>query len=207
MSFRRKLLAFAVLIIPLFLSGCAVAPPSNQSNVCRIFEEYPDWYQDGLQMQKEWGTPIPVAMAIIKQESSFRSAARPPKKYVFFGMMPWGRVTSAYGYAQAANAAWEGYQQATGNGGSRTSFDDALMFIGWYTSVTQQKLGISKTNAYAQYLAYHEGWGGYQHGSYLRKPFLLKIARRVQENANAFTWQLRQCQAQLNQNKSWWSML
>ncbi|WP_261369549.1 transglycosylase SLT domain-containing protein [Vibrio alginolyticus] len=31
------------------------------------------WYDDAKDMEDEWGTPIHVAMAIIKQESSFRT--------------------------------------------------------------------------------------------------------------------------------------
>ncbi|MCV5690043.1 hypothetical protein OFN32_38125, partial [Escherichia coli] len=81
---------------------------------------------------KEWGTPIHVAMAIIKQESSFRHDAKPPKDYVL-GFIPWGRVSSAYGYAQAQDPAWDDFQDSTGQGGSRSNFDDSIMFVGWYT--------------------------------------------------------------------------
>ena len=30
------------------LSGCATPPPSNQDNLCEIFRQYPDWYDDAL---------------------------------------------------------------------------------------------------------------------------------------------------------------
>ncbi len=64
-------------------------------------------------------------MAFVKQESSFRHDARPPKR-----LHPWvyllGGVYSAYGYAQAQDPAWEDFKKATNNGGSRTNFDDAL---------------------------------------------------------------------------------
>ncbi len=82
------------------LAGCATAPPKQQDNLCEIFREKSGWYEDAKDMEEEWGTPINVAMAIIKQESSFRHDARPPKDYVL-GFIPWGRVSSAYGYAQA----------------------------------------------------------------------------------------------------------
>ena len=200
---RHTLGKWLLVALPLLLSGCAVTPPSNQGNICQIFRQYPDWYQDAKAMKNEWGTPIPVAMAIIKQESSFRESARPPKHYAL-GFIPWGRVTSAYGYAQAVNGTWSDYLASTGNGGSRDDFGDALMFIGWYTSATQRQLGISKWDAYDQYLAYHEGWGGYRRGSYRNKLGLLRVARRVQQQAQTYTWQLNQCRQELDAEKSWW---
>ena len=42
----------------------------------------------------------------------------------------------------------------------RDDFDDALDFMGWFISKTYKVNGISKWDAYAQYLNYHEGWGG-----------------------------------------------
>lgn len=82
------------------LAGCATAPPQQQDNLCEIFREKSGWYDDAKDMEEEWGTPIHVAMAIIKQESGYRHDAKPPKDYVL-GFIPWGRVSSAYGYAQA----------------------------------------------------------------------------------------------------------
>ncbi|NOH82033.1 hypothetical protein F0231_20120 [Vibrio sp. RE86] len=184
------------------LGGCATPPPKNQSNLCEIFREHPSWYDDALDMQEEWGTPIQVSMAIVKQESSFRHDARPPKDYLL-GFIPWGRVSSAYGYAQAQDPAWEDFQKATDHGGSRTNFADSLMFIGWYTNETQRQLGISKWDTYNQYLAYHEGRGGYKRKSYQAKPSLIKIARRVEQQAKDYGWQLKQCRQELEDNRSW----
>jgi hypothetical protein len=113
-------------------------------------------------------------------------------------------VSSAYGYAQAQDPAWEDYQKATRNGGSRTNFDDALHFIGWYTHETQRQLGISKWDAYSQYLAYHEGRGGFKRGSYKSKPTLIKIARKVEKQSKDYGWQLKQCRKELDDNRSWW---
>ncbi|MDE1232080.1 hypothetical protein L9W73_06565 [Vibrio aestuarianus] len=184
------------------LAGCASAPPQQQHNLCDIFREKPKWYEDALDMQEKWGTPINVAMAIVKQESSFRHNARPPKDYLL-GFIPWGRVSSAYGYAQAQDPAWADFQKATNNGGSRTNFDDSLMFIGWYTTETQRTLGISKWDPYNQYLAYHEGRGGYKRKSYQAKPSLIKVARKVEQQAKDYGWQLKQCRQELENNRSW----
>ncbi|MCG6215245.1 hypothetical protein [Vibrio furnissii] len=186
----------------LLLAGCATTPPSQQSNLCDIFREKPQWYDDAVAMNDAWGTPIQIAMAIIKQESSFRHDAKPPKDYLL-GFIPWGRVSSAYGYAQAQDPAWEDFQRATAHGGSRTNFDDSLMFIGWYTSETQKTLGISKWDTYHQYLAYHEGRGGFKRKSYQSKPALIKVARKVEQQAKDYGWQLKQCRQELEDNRSW----
>ncbi len=201
MRLRVRLLLLTV--VALIVSGCATPPPSNQSNLCSIFRQYPDWYSDAVDMQQKWGTPINVVMAMMKQESSYRHDALPPKDYVL-GFIPWGRVSSAYGYAQAQDPAWEDFQKQTGHGGSRSSFDDAIQFMGWYTHETQRQLGISKWDAYGQYLAYHDGRGGYKRGTYRRKPWLMKVARKVEQQSKNYGWQLKQCRKELDDNKSWW---
>ncbi|RJX65090.1 hypothetical protein DZ860_22650 [Vibrio sinensis] len=192
----------SLLLGLLLLSGCATSPPTKQSNLCDIFREKPSWYDDAVDMQDEWGTPIQIAMAFVKQESSFRHDAKPPRDYVL-GFIPWGRVSSAYGYAQAQDPAWEDFQKATDHGGSRSNFDDSMMFIGWYTSETQKQLGISKWDTYNQYLAYHEGRGGYKRKTYRSKPSLIKVARRVEQQAKDYGWQLKQCRQELENNRSW----
>ncbi|WP_102565332.1 hypothetical protein [Vibrio sp. 10N.286.49.B3] len=197
--YQRALIALGCIVL---LAGCATAPPKKQDDLCDIFREKSGWYKDALAMEKKWGTPIQVAMAFVKQESSFRHDARPPKKYVL-GFIPWGRTSSAYGYAQAQDAAWSDFQKETKHGGSRTNFDDALMFIGWYTTGTQQQLKISKWDTYNQYLAYHEGRGGYQRNTYNQKPWLINIARRVEQQANEYGWQLKQCRQELDKKRSW----
>lgn len=153
-------------------------------------------------MQSEWGTPMHVAMAIMKQESSFIADARPPRAY-FLWVIPWGRVSSSYGYAQAQDPAWSDYRKNTGKGGSRDNFADALMFIGWYTAATHRQLGISRADAYNQYLAYHDGRGGYRRGTYRNKPWLMKVARKVAQQSHTYGAQLNQCRRELERNRSW----
>ncbi|MBL4282954.1 hypothetical protein [Vibrio fluvialis] len=199
MAVAAKWLSVGTLLL---LAGCATSPPSKQNNLCEIFREKPQWYEDAVEMQDEWGTPIQIAMAIIKQESSFRHDAKPPKDYLL-GFIPWGRVSSAYGYAQAQDPAWDDFQRAADYGGSRTNFDDSLMFIGWYTSETQKTLGVSKWDTYHQYLAYHEGRGGFKRKSYQSKPTLIKVARKVEQQAKDYGWQLKQCRQELEDNRSW----
>ena len=87
-------------LLLLALAGCATAPPSNPENICAIFREKPEWHDAALKVQKKWGAPVEVPMAMMYQESSFKQDAVPPR-YYFLGFIPWGRVSSAYGYAQA----------------------------------------------------------------------------------------------------------
>ncbi|MDC0609250.1 hypothetical protein OAP63_00825 [Vibrio sp.] len=198
----HKFPAVVFCISTLILSGCATPPPSNPNNLCSIFRENPDWYEDALDMKDEWGTPIQIAMAFVKQESGYRHDALPPRDYLL-GFIPFGRVSSAYGYAQAQDPAWDDFQRATDHGGSRTDFSDSLMFIGWYTRETNKALGISLWDTYNQYLAYHEGRGGFRSKSYLSKPSVMKVARRVEQQAKDYGWQLKKCRKGLEDNRSW----
>jgi hypothetical protein len=188
-------------VLPLLLlAGCATtaAPPSEPNNLCAIFRQRPSWYQAALHTQKKWGVPPQVPMAIMYQESSFRAKALPPR-YYFLGFIPWGRVSSAYGYAQAKDGTWADYQREAGSWFSdRDNFDDAMDFMGWYVDKTQKLDGISKWDAYGQYLAYHEGWTGYRQRSYAGKSWLMNVARPVQVRAEQFGAQYRSCQGSLD---------
>ena len=144
----------------LILSSCANYKPTKIDNICQIFWGETDWYEDARASRNRWGTPITVMMAIMKQESSFRADVRPDRPKFLFIPLP--RKSSAYGYAQAQDPAWDDYKKATGNRGhDRDDFSDAINFIGWYTDKSHRRLGISKSDPFRQYLAYHEGWGGY----------------------------------------------
>ncbi|PTB82792.1 hypothetical protein C9986_02225, partial [Pseudidiomarina aestuarii] len=108
------------------LAGCATAPPEQPDNLCEIFREKRDWYDAAADMRDKWGVPIHIPMAIMYQESSFKHNAVPPRDYLLW-IIPWGRVSSAYGYSQAKTPTWEDYQRETDNGwASRDDFDDAI---------------------------------------------------------------------------------
>lgn len=196
--------AWALALTLVALSGCTTAPPRDQGNLCNIYRQYPRWYEDSLAMQSQWGTPPQVAMAIMKQESSFVADALPPRAYLLW-VIPWGRVSPSYGYAQAQPPAWSDFERSTGKSGSRDNFADAIRFIGWYTAGTQQQLGISKWDAYNQYLAYHEGRGGYSRGTYRAKPWLMQVARKVEQQSITYGAQLNQCRGELeSKRRSFW---
>lgn len=199
MKKNRFITVFALLL----LSGCATYKPSQVADVCGIFWGETDWYKDARKANKRWGTPIGVMMAIINQESSFRADVRPERPKFLFIPLP--RRSSAYGYAQAQDPAWNDYRKATGNWShDRDDFGDAINFVGWYTNASHKRLGISKWDPYRQYLAYHEGWGGYSRGTYNKKPKLLSVAKKVKRQAETYGAQLQKCGDKLDRSTRGW---
>jgi hypothetical protein len=186
------------VLLVMMLSACATSPPSEPDNICSIFFEKSKWYKKARKSQKHWGTPIPVMMAITKQESGFKARARPPRKKIL-GFIPGPRPASAYGYSQATNETWDAYKKSTGRWtGDRNNFGDAMDFIGWYNDQSNRRNGISKTDAYNLYLAYHEGQGGYKKASYKKKQWLKDVARKVASQSATYSRQLKGCEKKLN---------
>lgn len=180
------------------LAGCATPPPANPENICAIFNEHDDWHDAALDAKSKWGVPVHIPIAMMYQESSFKAEARPPMRY-FLGFIPYGRPSTAYGYAQAKTMTWDDYVKETGNSwGDRNDFDDAMDFMGWFIYKTHKINGVSKWNAYGQYLNYHEGWGGYKRKSYNKKPWLKKVARKVQSRAKRYAAQYSKCKNSLD---------
>lgn len=202
-SYDYAACAVSITIMSL-LSGCATPPPpQNVNNVCHIFSQYPKWYHHAKDVEKRWLVPIPVQMAIIHQESRFNAKARPKRKYLL-GMIPWSRPSTAYGYAQALDSTWKDYKRANGGGWFvRHDFYDGVDFIGWYADLANQKAGISRKDAYSLYLAYHEGVGGYTRKTYLKKPWLINVAKKVKRQADVYNQQLQTCEKKFAK-KSWW---
>lgn len=187
------------------LSACATAPPENPHDICDIFTEKRDWYYAAKDSQEKWGAPKHVLMSMMFQESSFKHDAQPPMEY-FLGFIPIGRASSAYGYSQAKTPTWQDYVRESGNSGAdRDDFDDAVDFMGWFVYKTHKVNGISKWDAYAQYLNYHEGWGGYKRGSYKSKKWLMNTSHKVKRRASQYSAQLKKCEAELE--KGWFMRL
>ena len=185
------------VLVLLLLAGCTTSPPSNVNNVCDIFEEKGGWYDDALDAQEAWGSPIPVMMAIMHQESRFQAKAKPPRKKIF-GFIPGPRPSDAYGYSQAKKSTWKAYKRSAGAyGADRDDFSDAIDFIGWYNYQSHRRSGISRKDPYRLYLAYHEGHGGYNRGSYRSKQWLQDVARKVQRRAGSYQQQLKDCEDEL----------
>ncbi len=177
--------------------ACTTSPPSNVNNICAIFQEKGGWYDDAADARKEWGSPISVMMAIMHQESKFKATAKPPRKKIF-GFIPGPRPSNAYGYSQALESTWDGYRRSAGRyGADRDDFGDAIDFVGWYNHQSYKRSGIAKTDAYRLYLAYHEGHGGYNRGTFRSKQWLIDVAHKVDRKASSYHTQLTRCEEDL----------
>ena len=97
---------FTVMVLGLLLTACSTPQPKNIKNVCSMYDEYYDWYLAADTVEQRWGIPPHVTMAFIYQESKFIDDARPPWQW-FMWIIPMGRASSAYGYAQALDGTWE----------------------------------------------------------------------------------------------------
>jgi len=184
-------------ICSFMFSGCA-SVPENIDDICAIFDAKGKWYKAAKKSEERWGTPIHVQMSIIRQESSFHFDAKPPRKKLL-GFIPWKRPSNAYGYAQALESTWQSYVDETGRRfADRDDFKDAIDFVGWYTDKSRKTVGISKWDPYNQYLAYHEGQGGWQRKTYEGKGWLKEAARKVDFRAREWGAQLQRCEDQLN---------
>ncbi|MGD8616645.1 MAG: hypothetical protein PVI91_13430 [Gammaproteobacteria bacterium] len=195
------MLALAVVALAL---SCSNHPPRNIRDSCAIFHEKDGWYASARDSYEKWGVPVHVQLAIIYQESRFVHDAKPPRRKLLW-VIPWTRPSSAYGYGQIKDSTWDWYRDSTGSRwADRDDFDDVVDFIGWYGALSQRTLGISKGDAYNQYLAYHEGHGGYRRKTFRNKDWLVKVAQNVDRRAKAYSVQLARCESSLDTGWSLW---
>jgi len=191
-----------VALLVLSLSACATRPPSSPSNLCEVFSEKSGWYKAAKKSADKWRSNIYVPMAMMYQESAFKARAKPPMRYFLF--IPYGRASNAYGYAQALESTWLEYQRDAGSMfSSRSDFADAMDFMQWYMQKTARLNRIPKNDAFRHYLNYHEGQGGYARGSYRNKSWLVKTARKVEQRAQRYAAQLKQCGPTLERKRRW----
>jgi hypothetical protein len=186
---------FSALALVLLLAACGGGSkaPRNLDNACSIVNQKKSWLRDMKQTQRKWGVPVAVQMATIYQESKFVSNARTPLRYSL-GVIPMGRQSSAYGFAQALDGTWKEYTRDQRRfGAKRNRFGDAVDFMGWYMAASTKRLGIPAGDARNQYLAYHDGRTGYARGSYKNKPWLQRIAGEVGSRAVLYQNQLVSC--------------
>lgn len=169
----RRFLCLFVGFFLLFSNAYAV---TNHGNICSVLSNHPSWYQIAKETERKWGVPVQVQMAIMRTESDFRANAK-------------ARTTSAYGYAQAVNGTWKAYLKENNTAGRRNDFRAASDFIGWYANQLNAVAGVSTSNPYQLYVAYHEGGGGYKHPSALAK----RVAKRVAQDAQNYRAQLSSC--------------
>ena len=167
--------------------------PRDLENACAIAAERPAYMSAMRSAERRWGVPVPVMMATIHQESKFIGDARTPHQFAL-GIIPIGRQSSAYGYSQALDGTWEEYMRETGKRRARRDdIRDATDFMGWYMDGSARRLGISRSDAASQYLAYHEGRSGFARGSHRSKGWLMAVAGRVGSRAQVYAVQLSSC--------------
>lgn len=194
-SERQMSRALRALVLVLLVVSCGrgeYSAPRNLDNACSILSQRPDYIKAFRATERRWGVPVHVQMATIYQESKFIPNAKPPRKrFLFFSG---ARISSAKGYSQALDGTWDDYRRATGSRlASRTNIFDAADFMGWYMAKSRDVLGIPLNDARNQYLAYHEGRGGYSRGSYRSKAWLLDVSSAVATRAAMYDGQLRAC--------------
>ena len=199
----RLLMLLLLLVTLAWLTGCAASQPQRADNICTILDDNPRWYDYARESEERWGTPMATQFAFVRQESSFRHDARPPRTRLL-GFIPWRRPSTAYGYAQAQNPVWGEYLEAEGSFfARRTHMKHALDFIGWYNNNTHQRLGISKQNPRHLYLAYHEGHTGYRRRNWENNSTLLRAATRVERTAQNYAAQLQECEERFQCRRFW----
>ena len=186
---------FILILISFFiLFSCASKPPAKQENICSIFQQKSSWYRLANKSYEKWGAPIHVQMSILRQESAFQNRVKPERTKIL-GVIPWKRKSSAFGYTQAIDATWDCYRTENKKPlASRVNFADAIDFTGWYINKSNKINGISKSDAYSQYLAYHEGHGGYKKKSYKNQNWLIDVANKVKLRSDKYRSQLNECE-------------
>ncbi len=189
-----RLLRAQVLL--LFLASCGggnFSAPKNLDDACSIVDQRPTYLTAMQAAERKWGVPMSVQMATLFQESKFIGNARTPHRYAL-GIIPMGRQSSAYGYSQALDGTWAEYQDdQRRRSARRDNIRDSTDFIGWYMAESTRRLGIAKSDAASQYLAYHEGRSGFAKGSYKAKGWLVTIAAEVGARAQRYREQLARC--------------
>ncbi|MBY5933236.1 lytic transglycosylase [Tateyamaria omphalii] len=189
----RLFRALALVLLAASCGGGSGTAPDRLDNACSIVSERPEYLRAFRAVERKYGVPVHVQMATIYQESKFISDARPPYRYAA-GVIPTGRISSAFGYSQALDGTWDEYLDQTGKRRARRdSIRDATDFMGWYMAETNRRLGISLSDTRNQYLAYHEGRTGYTRGSYRNKAWLMRVAGEVDERSAMYAAQLRSC--------------
>ena len=184
--------------------SCSSSPPARPDDICEVFREKSGWYKDARHAQKRWGLPVSVGMAFVHKESAYVADAKPARGKLLW-VIPWRRPSSAYGYAQATDAAWGEYLDETrGFFRERDDLGNALDFIGWYNDRSHRRLGIAKNDAYNLYLAYYVGPGGYERGHYRKQPAVQDYARRVSDRSRRYSSQLSRCAKKLD--RGWWPL-
>ncbi|MEE2769616.1 MAG: transglycosylase SLT domain-containing protein [Pseudomonadota bacterium] len=189
--------ASLIFIILFTLVGCAPQKVTKKEDVCEVYNKNFNWYRSAVRAQNKYHIDANIIMAVMAQESNFTYNARPQKNYVF-NFVPWGYKTSARGYAQVIDGAWDDYKKQTNQWfPSRHSFNDACDYVGWYLNKASKRLHINRNDSYHLYLAYHQGLTGYKRHDEKHDQKLNLIAKKVQKNTQRYQSEFKQCKNSL----------
>lgn len=189
----KTLRAMILVLLVASCGGGQSTAPRNLDNACTLLKERPQYLKAFRAVERKWGVPVHVQMATIHQESKFVADARTPFRYVI-GVIPMGRQSSAFGYAQALDATWDEYRDDQNRrSAKRDRIKDASDFMGWYMNQSRDRNGIALTDARNQYLAYHEGHTGFRRGSFNRKAWLVAVSSKVQTRSEMYEQQIAGC--------------
>lgn len=172
-------------------SQAVLTPTDYDKRICRVVQSNWGWSYSINKAAKRYDISPGLLLSIIYHESGFQPRVR-PKPYKILGFIPW-QMSTAYGYGQIKNETWEWYKSHNpGWFQSRTNFTDTLDFIGWYYQLFLKK---AKTDYLHRdfYLAYHEGLGGYERGTYHNNKWLMNKANQVALRAELYDEALREC--------------
>ena len=109
----KKTFFIFILLNYAIIAGC-VGIPKNQDDACSIINQKKSWRSALKKTERKWGVSPGMQLSFIKTESNFRPTARTQRKY-FLGLIPSGRISSAYGYSQALDGTWKEYKRSTEN--------------------------------------------------------------------------------------------
>ena len=151
-----------------------------QDNACALLAARPHWREALQELKRNWQIEPWYVLAFMYQESRFNPTAL--------------SKSQAYGLAQVKAPTWEWYELKRGRiNTSRERFDDTTDFMGWYAHQNRVRNGIDLNDVRNQYLAYHEGLGGYEQASFIGKPWLLTVTDKVVDRAMMYQAQLFTC--------------
>lgn len=186
---------FALVLLTMGLTACSskglLAPTRQvvtetqpevalQQDACALLQSRPHWREALRVGKRQWQIEPWYVLAFMHQESRFNPTAMSSSR--------------AYGLPQAKDATWQWYQQQRNRpDASREHFADSVDFIGWYAHKNVERNQVVLNDVRNQYLAYHEGLGGFESASFIGKPWLLTVADKVVRQAEIYKNQLTRC--------------
>lgn len=198
---------FAVLLGGVLIWSHGLEPDFPAGDLCEIFERRPAWYLRTLKVERRYGLPQAVQMAVVRHESGYQARARPPRR-LLWGWIPGPRPSSAFGYSQALDGTWARFQRATGRPQARRDrFSDSVELIGWYFEDAGRALGPRMRDPYHFYLAYNQGPVGYVNAVKRPGSSVSAYARRVAATADQYAAQLAGCRARLERRRIYFLIL